>query len=71
MGGGHGEGITYKGITVHQPKRWHTLTGKGMCAVMWVGGTPGRATMIIIRDPVEEPRVDNIKGLFGGILVKA
>ncbi|CAN6722471.1 unnamed protein product [Malus baccata var. baccata] len=66
MGGGHGEGITYKGITVHQPKRWHTLTGKGM-----VGGTPGTATMIIIRDPVEEPRVDNTKGLFGGRLVKA
>ncbi|CAN6539128.1 unnamed protein product [Malus baccata var. baccata] len=64
MGGGHGEGITYKGITVHQPKRWHTLTGKGM-----VGDTPGRATRIIIRFPVEEPRVDIIKGLLGGILV--
>ncbi|KAF8406685.1 hypothetical protein HHK36_008776 [Tetracentron sinense] len=20
---------------MHQPKRWHTLTGKGMCAIMW------------------------------------
>ncbi|KAL6216330.1 hypothetical protein ACLB2K_009553 [Fragaria x ananassa] len=35
MGGGHGHGITYKGVTVHQPKRWHTVTGKGLCAVMW------------------------------------
>lgn len=35
MGGGHGEGTTYKGITVHAPKRWHVVTGKGLCAVMW------------------------------------
>ncbi|KAK4753388.1 hypothetical protein SAY87_022186 [Trapa incisa] len=37
MGGGHGhgEGTTYKGFTVHQPKRWHTVTGKGLCAIMW------------------------------------
>ncbi|WVZ02881.1 hypothetical protein V8G54_023687 [Vigna mungo] len=33
--GGHGEGTTYKGVTIHQPKRWHTITGKGLCAVMW------------------------------------
>jgi len=33
--GGHGEGTTYKGVTIHQPKRWHTVTGKGLCAVMW------------------------------------
>ncbi|PIA46968.1 hypothetical protein AQUCO_01500480v1 [Aquilegia coerulea] len=41
MGGGHGDGhgtsTTYKGFTVHQPKRWHTVTGKGMCALMfWI-----------------------------------
>ncbi|KAL6295482.1 hypothetical protein ACE6H2_003624 [Prunus campanulata] len=55
MGGGHGEGTTYKGFTVHQPKRWHTLTGKGMCAMMWfwvlyrakVGDIPGRGMVII------------------------
>ncbi|KAI5388201.1 hypothetical protein KIW84_074046 [Lathyrus oleraceus] len=36
MGGGHGHGgTTYKGVTIHQPKRWHTVTGKGLCAVMW------------------------------------
>nr|GMC74160.1 NADH dehydrogenase [ubiquinone] 1 beta subcomplex subunit 2 [Ipomoea batatas] len=35
MGDGHGHGVTYKGITIHQPKRWHTVTGKGLCAVMW------------------------------------
>ncbi|KAI3460450.1 hypothetical protein Pfo_017113 [Paulownia fortunei] len=34
MGGGHGHGVTYKGVTLHQPKRWHTVTGKGLCAVM-------------------------------------
>ncbi|XP_047324708.1 NADH dehydrogenase [ubiquinone] 1 beta subcomplex subunit 2 [Impatiens glandulifera] len=37
MGGGHGDGhsTTYKGMTLHQPKRWHSVTGKGMCALMW------------------------------------
>ncbi|CAN1322829.1 hypothetical protein LINPERPRIM_LOCUS32536 [Linum perenne] len=20
---------------MHKPKRWHTVTGKGLCAVMW------------------------------------
>lgn len=37
MGGGHGHGggTTYKGFTVHQPKRWHVVTGKGLCAIMW------------------------------------
>ncbi|XP_061362700.1 NADH dehydrogenase [ubiquinone] 1 beta subcomplex subunit 2 [Gastrolobium bilobum] len=37
MGGGHGhgEGTTYRGVTIHHPKRWHTVTGKGLCAVMW------------------------------------
>jgi len=36
MGGGHGHGgTTYRGVTIHQPKRWHTVTGKGLCAVMW------------------------------------
>ncbi|KAL3845381.1 hypothetical protein ACJIZ3_002784 [Penstemon smallii] len=34
MGGGHGHGVTYKGVTVHHPKRWHTVTGKGLCAVI-------------------------------------
>lgn len=33
-GGGYGNG-TYKGVHIHQPKRWHTVTGKGMCAMMW------------------------------------
>jgi len=36
MAGGHGEGIAYKGLTIHKPKRWHTVTGKGLCAVMWL-----------------------------------
>ncbi|KAL9296259.1 hypothetical protein ACSQ67_022155 [Phaseolus vulgaris] len=33
--GGHGDSTTYKGVTIHHPKRWHTITGKGLCAVMW------------------------------------
>ncbi|KAE8736185.1 NADH dehydrogenase 1 beta subcomplex subunit 2 [Hibiscus syriacus] len=35
MGGGHGGSTTYKGVTLHHPKRWHAVTGKGLCAVMW------------------------------------
>ncbi|VVA95463.1 unnamed protein product [Arabis nemorensis] len=35
MGGGHGGGMTYKGVTVQTPKTWHSVTGKGLCAVMW------------------------------------
>ena len=35
MGGGHGGSTTYKGLTLHHPKRWHVVTGKGLCAVMW------------------------------------
>ncbi|KAI3988151.1 hypothetical protein MKX01_011940, partial [Papaver californicum] len=35
-GGGDGHNTTYKGLTMHQPKQWHTVTGKGMCALMWV-----------------------------------
>ncbi|AES89457.2 hypothetical protein MTR_4g075160 [Medicago truncatula] len=50
MGGGHGHGhggTTYKGVTIHQPKRWHTVTGKGLCAVMWAGGILGRVMVIM------------------------
>ncbi|KAK4803475.1 hypothetical protein SAY86_003292 [Trapa natans] len=50
MGGGHGhgEGTTYKGFTVHQPKRWHTVTGKGLCAIMWAGDILGKVMKIIL-----------------------
>ncbi|KAL3514842.1 hypothetical protein ACH5RR_027559 [Cinchona calisaya] len=34
-GGGDGHSTTFKGFTMHQPKRWHVVTGKGMCALMW------------------------------------
>ncbi|CAL9080383.1 unnamed protein product, partial [Musa acuminata var. zebrina] len=34
-GGGHGESTTYKGFTIHHPKRWHVVTGKSLCAIMW------------------------------------
>ncbi|GJN39390.1 hypothetical protein PR202_gb28504 [Eleusine coracana subsp. coracana] len=32
MGGG---GTTYRGYTIPHNKRWHTVAGKGLCAVMW------------------------------------
>ncbi|KAJ7517400.1 hypothetical protein O6H91_21G022500 [Diphasiastrum complanatum] len=35
MAGGHGHEISYGGLSLHAPKRWHTLTGKAMGAVMW------------------------------------
>ncbi|THU44263.1 hypothetical protein C4D60_Mb02t05560 [Musa balbisiana] len=41
-GGGHGESTTYKGFTIHHPKRWHVVTGKGLCAIMWVGVILGK-----------------------------
>ncbi|KAI7756306.1 hypothetical protein M8C21_006622, partial [Ambrosia artemisiifolia] len=45
MAGGHGYGNgTYKGVHLHQPKRWHTITGKGMCAMMWDGDILGKVT---------------------------
>ncbi|CAL9146089.1 unnamed protein product, partial [Musa hybrid cultivar] len=34
-GGGHGESTTYKGFTIHHPKRWHVVTGKSLSAIMW------------------------------------
>ncbi|CAL9759079.1 unnamed protein product, partial [Musa acuminata subsp. burmannicoides] len=34
-GGGHGESTTYKGFTIHHPKRWHVVTGKSLLAIMW------------------------------------
>ncbi|KAG5241571.1 NADH dehydrogenase [Salix suchowensis] len=36
MAGGHGGGIAYKDLTMHKAKRWHTITRKGLCAVMWL-----------------------------------
>ncbi|KAL9272777.1 NADH dehydrogenase [ubiquinone] 1 beta subcomplex subunit 2-like protein [Drosera capensis] len=59
MGGGHGgHGVTYKGITLHAPKRWHVITGKGMCALMWVGDILGKdmgimATVMNMRNPID------------------
>ncbi|KAK3038871.1 hypothetical protein RJ639_028593 [Escallonia herrerae] len=34
-GGGHGHSTTYKGVTLHQPKRWHSITGKGMFWILY------------------------------------
>jgi hypothetical protein len=38
-GGAHG-GTTYKGYTIPRNKRWHTVAGKGLCAVMWYACAP-------------------------------
>jgi hypothetical protein len=38
-GGAHG-GTTYKGYTIPHNKRWHTVAGKGLCAVMWYACAP-------------------------------
>lgn len=47
-GGGHG-GITYKGVTIHQPKRWHSVTGKGMCAMMWSVYSPLSFSILLFK----------------------
>ena len=31
----HGGGVTYAGLTLHKPARWHVLWGTGMSALMW------------------------------------
>ena len=30
-----GGGVTYAGLTLHKPARWHVLWGTGMSALMW------------------------------------
>ncbi|KAG8074567.1 hypothetical protein GUJ93_ZPchr0006g43379 [Zizania palustris] len=35
MAGHGGSGTTYRGYTIPHNKRWHTVAGKGLCAVMW------------------------------------
>ncbi|RLM55995.1 NADH dehydrogenase [Panicum miliaceum] len=49
MGGGgtHG-GTNYKGYTIPHNKRWHTVAGKGLCAVMWVCAILGMGMMITL-----------------------
>ena len=37
-GGGHGDdhhGVTYEGVTLHKPARWHSAVGTGMASLMW------------------------------------
>jgi hypothetical protein len=36
--GGHGDdhhGVTYEGVTLHKPARWHSAVGTGMASLMW------------------------------------
>lgn len=35
--GGHhsGEGVTYEGLTLYPPSKWHTYAGEGMAGFMW------------------------------------
>ena len=34
-GGHHGEGVTYAGLTLHKPARWHVLCGEAFGGIMW------------------------------------
>ena len=35
-GGGHDDhGVTYEGVTLHKPARWHSVIGTGMASLMW------------------------------------
>ena len=34
-GGHHGEGVTYAGLTMHKPGRWHVIGGEAMAGLMW------------------------------------
>ena len=34
--GGHDDhGVTYEGVTLHKPARWHSAIGTGMASLMW------------------------------------
>jgi hypothetical protein len=34
-GHGHGESVTYEGLTLHKPARWHVVLAETSCAIMW------------------------------------
>lgn len=34
-GHGHHDGVTYEGLTLHKPARWHVVWGKGLAGLMW------------------------------------
>ena len=38
-GHGHGQGVSHGGLTLHTPKRWHTVVGTGMASIMWYFST--------------------------------
>uniref|UniRef100_A0A0E0E6J4 Uncharacterized protein n=1 Tax=Oryza meridionalis TaxID=40149 RepID=A0A0E0E6J4_9ORYZ len=44
-GGGGGGGTTF---TIPHNKRWHTVAGKGLCAVMWACVILGMVMMTIL-----------------------
>jgi hypothetical protein len=33
--GGHHDGVTHAGVTLHKPAKWHTYVGEGMAGLMW------------------------------------
>ncbi|KAF5739307.1 hypothetical protein HS088_TW12G00510 [Tripterygium wilfordii] len=57
-GGHHGEGITYKGLTLHQPKRWHTVLDPLQGQARWSGSTGTHY----------KNEVDSIDGSFHALL---
>ncbi|EIE20758.1 hypothetical protein COCSUDRAFT_33883 [Coccomyxa subellipsoidea C-169] len=35
MASDHGPPVTYAGLTLYKPARWHVLWGEGMASLMW------------------------------------
>ena len=35
-GGHHGEGITYAGLTMHKPNKWHVRGAEAFAGLMWL-----------------------------------
>lgn len=35
MAGGHGKGVTYKGVTIHPPATWHVVLSEVLGGLMW------------------------------------
>eukprot|EP00884_Botryococcus_braunii_P017872 jgi/Botrbrau1/4769/Bobra.0137s0041.1 len=34
-GHGHGDSVTYAGLTMHKPARWHVVLSESFCGLMW------------------------------------
>ena len=46
--GGHDDhGVTYEGVTLHKPARWHSAIGTGMASLMWCVFLKGERTGVL------------------------